>query len=157
MQEAKNIDTHKNKFSFSLEKSGDISIEQETKTRESLDKAISELEKEWFLSSPVNIFVHLMSDEKFREGAKEGDPHSKKYCFLLRDQFDNRVYVNTSIFSVLPEKVNTMIKHELAHIVVGNLVNNPSAYRKSFILEEGTAGLDNATELLVEKLKRKEL
>ena len=95
-----------------------------------------------------------MSDEKFREGAKESDPASWKYCFLLRDQSDGRVYINADVFNVLPDSAKSIMKHELAHIVTGQLVSNIDTYKKSFILEEGIAGLDNATKILVSKLKK---
>jgi hypothetical protein len=36
-------------------------------------------------------------------------------------------------------------------------VNDPSAYAQSFILEEGTAGLDGATEMLIEKIRKEEI
>lgn len=105
-----------------------------------------------------------MSDEKFREGAKENDPASGKYCFLLRDQGGdlrdsnkNKVYVNVDIFDVLPNDSDRMIKHEIAHLVVANLVGNFDAYKQSFLLEEVTAGLDGATEALLSKIKRENL
>lgn len=153
MQEGLNIETHRNQILVSIEKVGDISIEQEKKADEAVEKAVSDLKKEYSLTLPVNISVWLMSDEKFREGAKENSPNSWKYCFLLRDQSDGRVYVNANVFSVLPEGAQKIVKHELAHIVTGQLVGNIDTYKKSFILEEGIAGLDNATELLITKLK----
>lgn len=142
---------------FTFEKVGDISPEQEAQVQEVFEQAADSLAEEWQTKEPISVQVVVMSDEKFREGAKENDPAFWKYCFLLRDQHDNRVYINTNIFSVLPDKAEKMIKHELAHIVVGNLVNDPSAYTQSFILEEGTAGLDGATEMLVEKIKKEEI
>lgn len=153
MQEGLNIETHRNQILVSIEKVGDISIEQEKKAEGAVAKAVADLQKEYSLTSPVNIFVCLMSDEKFREGSKEGDPNSWKYCFLLRDQGDGRVYVNVDIFSVLPDGAQQIVKHELAHIVTGQMVGSIDTYKKSFILEEGVAGLDNATELLIAKLK----
>lgn len=152
-----NIEANKHKISFSLERFGDISIEQESKARETIEKSISELQDEYDLSLPVNVSVYLMSNEKFREGAKEDSPASWKYCFLLRDQGDGRVYINSDIFNVLPDSAKSIVKHELAHIVTGQLVNNIDTYKKSFILEEGIAGLDNATELLVSKLKKENI
>lgn len=149
-----NIEVHKHKISFALEKFGDISLEQENKAIEAIEKSISELQDEYVLSLPVNASVYLMSDEKFREGARENDPASWKYCFLLRDQGDGRVYINVDVFNILPDSAKSIVKHELAHIVTGQLVNNIYTYKKSFILEEGIAGLDNATELLISKLKK---
>jgi len=151
---ASNIEAEKFKVSFSLEKFGDISLEQEEKAKLAIGNSISKLQDEYHLSLPVDMSVYLMSDEKFREGAKENDPASWKYCFLLRDQGDGRVYINVDIFNVLPDSAESIVKHELAHIVTGQLVNNIDTYKKSFILEEGIAGLDNATELLVSKLKK---
>ena len=151
---ASNIEAEKFKVSFSLEKFGDISLEQEEKARHAIEKTINELQDEYHLSLPVDMSVYLMSDEKFREGAKENDPASWKFCFLLRDQGDGRVYINADIFNVLPDSAKSIVKHELAHVVTGQLVNNIDTYKKSFILEEGIAGLDNATELLVSKLKK---
>lgn len=151
---ASNIEAEKFRVSFSLEKFGDISLEQEEKAKEAIEKSISELQDEYDLFLPVNISVYLMSDEKFKEGAKENDPASWKYCFLLRDQGDGRVYINAEVFNVLPDTAKSIVKHELAHVVTGQLVNNIDTYKKSFILEEGIAGLDNATELLVSKLKK---
>ena len=154
MQDDLNIETHGIQILVSIEKVGDISTEQETKAKDVVEKAVSDLQKEYSLTLPVNISVCLMSDEKFREGAKENSPNSWKYCFLLRDQGDGRVYVNADVFSVLPEDAQKIVKHELAHIVTGQLVGNIDTYKKSFILEEGIAGLDNATELLLAKLNK---
>jgi hypothetical protein len=151
---ASSIEAEKSKVSFSLEKFGDISLEQEEKARLAIEKSITKLQDEYHLSLPVDMSVYLMSDEKFREGAKENDPASWKYCFLLRDQGDGRVYINADIFNVLPDSAESIVKHELAHIVTGQLVGNVDTYKKSFILEEGMAGLDNATQLLVSKLKK---
>ncbi len=154
---ASNIEAEKFKVSFSLEKFGDISLEQEEKARQAIENSITELQDEYHLSLPVDMSVYLMSDEKFREGSKENSPASWKYCFLLRDQSDGRVYINVDIFNVLPDSAESIVKHELAHIVTGQLVGNIETYKKSFILEEGIAGLDNATELLVSKLKKENI
>lgn len=154
---ASNIEAEKFKVSYSLEKFGDISLEQEEKAKQAIEKSISELQDEYDLSLPINTSVYLMSDEKFKEGAKENDPATWKYCFLLRDQSDGRVYINVEVFNVLPDTAKSIVKHELAHIVTGQLVNNIDTYKKSFILEEGIAGLDNATNLLVERLKKENI
>lgn len=151
---ASNMEAEKFKVSFSLEKFGDISLEQEEKAKETIERSISELQDEYDLSLPVSISVYLMSDEKFREGVHEDNPAKFKYCFLLRDQADGRVYINADVFKVLPDSAKSIVKHELAHIVTGQLVNNIDTYKKSFILEEGIAGLDNATNLLVSRLKK---
>ena len=147
------IETEPQFLNFSYEKFGDISPEEESRARETFKKAAVSLEKEWDISSPLSIPVHLMSDEKFREGARPTDPMSWKYCFILRDQPDDKIYLDTNIFSILPDDAEAMIKHETAHIVVEHCVGDISAYRKSFFLEEGTAGLDGATDRLVAKLK----
>ena len=149
-----NIEANKFRVSFSLEKFGDISLEQENKAKEAIEKSISELQDEYDLSLPINTSVYLMSDEKFREGVPEDNPAKRKYCFLLRDQSDGRVYINADVFNVLPDSAKSIVKHELAHIVTGQLVNNIDTYRKSFILEEGIAGLDNATNLLISRLSK---
>ena len=111
------------------------------------------LEKEYTLTLPIKVEVVLMSDEKFREGAKSTDPNSWKYCFMLRDQSDNKIYCNADIFQVLPSDARAIIKHETAHIVVGNLVNDISKYKRSFLLEEGSAGLDLPTGRLILKMR----
>ena len=149
-----NMEAEKFKVSFSLEKFGDISLEQEEKAKEAIERSISELQDEYKLYLPVNISVYLMSDEKFREGVPEDNPAKFKYCFLLRDQADGRVYINADVFNALPDSAKSIVKHELAHIVTGQLVNNIDTYKKSFILEEGIAGLDDATNLLVARLKK---
>lgn len=151
---ASNMEAKKFKVSFSLEKFGGISLEQEQKAKEAIEKSIGELEDEYRLSLPVDISVYLMSDEKFREGVPEDNPAKFKYCFLLRDQADGRVYINADVFNVLPDSAKSIVKHELAHIVTGQLVNSIDTYKKSFILEEGIAGLDNATNLLISRLKK---
>lgn len=140
-------------LNFSYEKFGDIFSEEESRARESFKRAAVSLEKEWNISSPINVPVQLMSDGKFREGARPTDPMSWKYCFILRDQPDDKIYLDTNIFSVLPDDAEAMIKHETAHIVVEHCVGDISAYRKSFFLEEGTAGLDGATDRFIAKLK----
>lgn len=145
---------------FTFEKVGDISPEQEAQAQEVCERAADSLAEEWQTRESISVQVVIMSDEKFREGAKENDPASWKYCFLLRDQGGdlkdsnkNRVYINVNIFDVLPNDADRMIKHEIAHLVVGNLVGKFDAYKQSFLLEEGTAGLDGATETLVSKIK----
>ncbi len=145
---------------FTFEKVGDISPEQETQAQEACEHAADSLAEEWQTKEPISVQVVIMSDEKFREGAKENDPASWKYCFLLRDQTGdvkdsskNRVYINVDIFTALPNDADRMIKHEIAHLVVANLVGNLDTYKQSFLLEEGTAGLDGATETLVSKIK----
>lgn len=149
---------------FTFEKIGNISLEQEARVQETCDRAADSLAEEWQIMEPISVQVVIMSDEKFREGAKENDPASWKYCFLLRDQggdlkdsSKNKVYVNVDIFNALPNDVDRMIKHEIAHLVVANLIGNLDAYKQSFLLEEGTAGLDGATETLVSKIKRENI
>lgn len=145
---------------FTFEKVGDISPEQEVRVQEACERAADSLAEEWQIKEPVSVQVVVMSDEKFREGAKENDPASWKFCFLLRDQggdlkdsSKNKVYVNVDILDILPNDADRMIKHEIAHLVVANLVGSFDAYKQSFLLEEGTAGLDGATEALVSKIK----
>jgi ubiquinone/menaquinone biosynthesis C-methylase UbiE len=139
-------------ISFKFENSGEISPEHEAQAKAAFALAADSLKNEWHIESPLPINVAIMSDEAFREGATEG-PMSWKYCFLLRDQPDNKVYCNVDIFDVLPDEADAIIKHETAHIVVGQLVGDHTKYAKSFFLEEGTAGLDSATEKLIAKLK----
>ncbi len=145
---------------FTFEKHGDISPEQEAQVQEACERAADSLAEEWQIKEPISVQVVVMSDEKFREGAEENDPTSWKFCFLLRDQggdlkdsSKNKVYVNVDIFDALPNDAGRMIKHEIAHLVVANLVGNFDAYKQSFLLEEGTAGLDGATETLISKIK----
>lgn len=149
---------------FTFEKVGEISPEQEAQVQEACERVVDSLAEEYQIREPISVNVCVMSDEKFREGAKENDPASWKYCFLLRDQGGdlkdsnkNKVYINVDIFDVLPNDADRMIKHEIAHLVVGNLVGNFDAYKQSFLLEEGTAGLDGATETLVSKIKRENI
>lgn len=137
-----------------FEKIGDVSLEHEAILKDTFLRAAVSLSKEWGLTSTLEAHVVVMSDEKFREGTKPPDPWSKKYCFLLRDQDENRVYVNAAVLTEAPEIMESMIRHELSHVVVGQLVGDGAAYRRSFVLEEGTAGLDHASALLVEKIKR---
>lgn len=149
---------------FTFEKVGDISTEQEAQVQEVCDRAADSLAEEYQTREPISVNVCIMSDEKFREGAKENDPASWKFCFLLRDQggdlkdgSKNKVYISVDIFDVLPNDADRMIKHEIAHLVVANLVGNFDAYKQSFLLEEGTAGLDGATETLISKIKRENI
>lgn len=149
---------------FTFEKIGDVSAEQEAQVQEACERAADSLAEEYQIREPISVNVCIMSDEKFREGAKENDPASWKYCFLLRDQGGdlrdsnkNKVYINVDIFSILPNDADRMIKHEIAHLVVANLVGNFDAYKQSFLLEEGTAGLDRATETLISKIKKENI
>jgi len=144
-------------LSFSFERHGDVSFEHEQLARAACKRAARELEREWEINVPTPVPVSIMSDEAFREGARPEDPHAKKFCFLLRDQPDNRLYVNVEIFSQLPNDAERMIKHEVGHIAVELAVGNMDAYRQSFMLEEGTAGLEGATEKLAAKLVNAEL
>lgn len=141
-------------INFIFETSDGVSLEHEERAKLIFKNVGFILEKEWGVSSPVTIYVSIMSDSKFREGATNG-PQTWKYCFLLRD-WPNKIYLDIEIFNVLPEEVEMMIKHETTHVIVGQLVGEV-AYRKSFLLEEGTAGLDNATERLVAKIKKEEI
>ena len=76
-------------------------------------------------------------------------------CFLLRDHKpEDKIYCNVDIFDALPDEAEAIIKHETAHIVISQLVNDSEAYGSSYFLEEGTAGLDYATEKLIAKIKR---
>ncbi len=148
---------HEPSLSFSYERYGDVSFEHEQLARAACERAAHELGREWEIDVPTSVPVSIMSDEAFREGARPGDPHAKKFCFLLRDQPDNRLYVNVEIFAQLPNDAERMIKHEVGHIAVGLAVGNMDAYRQSFLLEEGTAGLDNATETLASKLAKEQI
>ena len=139
---------------FRFEKHGEISSPQEEETISIFNKMGLVLENEWELKLSLDISVAIMSDVAFREGSTPKDPNSWKYCFLLRDQPDNKVYINVDLFDVLPNEAEIMIKHETAHIVIGQLVNDPAKYRMSHFLEEGTAGLDNATDRLISKMKK---
>jgi hypothetical protein len=149
---------------FTFEKVGDISPEQEAQVQKACESAADSLAEEYQIKEPISVNVCIMSNEKFREGAKENNPASWKFCFLLRDQAEdlknsdkNRVYINVDIFNVLPDDADRMIKHEIAHLIVANLVGDFGAYKQSFLLEEGTAGLDGATKTLVSKIKRENI
>lgn len=139
-------------INYIFETSDGVSMDQEARTKLIFNEVGIVLENEWHISSSVTIYVLIQSDIKFRGGATSG-PQTWKYCFLLRDQPDNRIYCSVDIFSVLPDDAVKMIKHETAHIIIAHLVNNFSAYKKSFFLEEGTAGLDGATDRLTKKLR----
>lgn len=146
-----------------FEKSDDVSEELENQAKESFLKAAGILEKEWNIKSSIEIGVLILSDSAFREGATSG-PQSWKYCFLLRDHSENlkdynknKVYIDVDIFNVLSDDANRMIKHEVAHLVVANLIKDLGTYRRSFLLEEGTAGLDGATETLISKIKKENI
>ncbi len=143
-------------INFIFEISGSVLVEQEKQVKLSFNKVGVLLEAEWGVSSPIRIGVSIMSDDAFREGATSG-PQSWKYCFLLRDQPDDKIYCNVDVFRDLPNDAEKIIKHETAHIVVAHLVGNFSAYRNSFFLEEGTAGFDGATDRLIEKLEKENI
>ncbi len=160
VSEEKSPDNHMERqppLSFSFEHYGDVSFEHEQLARAAFERAAQELEREWEINAPTSIPVSIMSNEAFREGARPQDPHAKKFCFLLRDQPDNRLYVNVDIFAQFPNDAERMIKHEVGHIAVELAVGNMDAYRQSFVLEEGTAGLEGATEKLALKLASTEL
>lgn len=142
------------KFIYKI--SNDVLPEQEVLAKTAFRKAGALLEAEWSVTSPVVIHVLIMDDKSFRDGAKTG-PLSWKFCFLLRDQPDNRVYCNVDIFSLLPDEAEKIIKHETAHIIVAERVGNFSTYQKSFFLEEGTAGFDGATKKYTKVLIKKNI
>ncbi len=155
-----NMEKNAKNISAIFEKSQDVSEEEERLTKENVGRAVFELEKEWGVESPISFKVSIIGDNDFRIGKPENGPQYKKFCFLLRDNDKdmrdpekNVVYVNINLFKTLPTDAYRMIKHEISHIVVGNLVNDLGTYQKSFFLEEGTAGLEGATESLVKKLK----
>lgn len=148
------VEKETSRVSFLIELHGDIPSTVESQARNAFAKAARILESEWGVSTPMTIPISLMSNEKFREGALPASPATWKYCFLMRDHQPDRLYVNADIFSVLPDHAEAMIKHETAHIVIEQQVSSMSAYRKSFFLEEGTAGIDGASERLVAKLKK---
>ncbi len=143
-------------INFIFETQGAVSPEQEEIAREAFSAAGTTLETEWRVLTPITINVCLMSDTAFRDGAAPTDPTSWRYCFLLRDQTENstRIYCNVDIFQTLPQDAAAMITHETAHAVVGVLVGDITAYKKSFFFEEGTAGLEQATNRLIAKLRQ---
>jgi hypothetical protein len=150
-----NGEKHPASISFAFEKFGNITPELEAQVVEAFSRAGERLSGEWGLTSPLVIKTALMSDDAFREGAGENDPASWKYCFLLRDHKpEDKIYCNVDIFNVLPNDAEAIIKHETAHVVVSHLVDEPETYRNSYFLEEGTAGLDYATDKLIAKLKK---
>lgn len=142
-------------INFSFEIVGEIPLELQLSLKQAFYIGASALEKEYALILPIKIDVALMSDEKFREGSKPTDPNSWKYCFILRDQSDrdSKIYCNANIFQVLPSDARAMIKHETAHIIIGNLVNDISKYKRSFLLEEGSAGIDLPDGRLILKMR----
>jgi len=143
-------------INFVFEISEGVLPEQEEQAKLSFNKAGIVLEAEWNVSTPIAIRVSILSGKAFREDATSG-PQSWKYCFLLRDQPDDKIYCNVDVFRVLPNDAEKIIKHETAHIVVAHLVGNFSAYKNSFFLEEGTAGFDDATNRLSEKLRKENI
>lgn len=122
------------------------------------ERAAASLEKEWGVEIPLPVTIVVLSNENFRALA-EGphDPALWKYCFLMCDPPANRVYLNTDLFTVVPHDAEAMIKHETAHIVLWHLVGNKDAYHSSYFLAEGTAGLDGATERLINKIKKEKI
>lgn len=145
---------------LNFEKFGDVSPKQETQVKEAFERAATALAKEWQTEEPISVQVWIMSDEKFREGTKENDPASWKYCFLMHDPKDKRVYVNVAIFSMLPDEAASMIKHELAHVTMNGIMEDEKyriSYKNSYPLHEGFAGFENATELLIEKIKNENI
>jgi hypothetical protein len=138
---------------FHFDKTGEISSELENRAKDFFVRAGAILEKEWSVEAPLPIAVSILENASFRGGRTTG-PKSWKYCFLLRDQRDGKIYCNVDIFNVLPDDAEKMIKHETAHFVVSGLVGDYDAYKRSYFLEEGTAGLDGATERLIAKMKK---
>jgi hypothetical protein len=146
-----------NSITFSFEKFGDVSPEQELQVKKYFEQASTSLVKEWQPEESISVQIWIMSDEKFREGSKKDDPASWKYCFLMYDPRDNRIYINVAILSVLPDEASKMIKHELAHVTINGIIGDENyriSYINSYPLHEGFAGFENATELLLQKIKR---
>ncbi len=143
-------------INFHFEKTGEISSEIENRTKDFFVQAGIILEKEWGVEAPIDIIVGIYDDTSFR-GGKTSGPESWKYCFLMEDPREVKVYCNVDILNVLPEDAFKMIKHETAHLVVNSLVGDLAAIRRSYFLHEGTAGLDGATERFVAKLKKENI
>lgn len=86
-------------------------MDLENRAKDLFVQAVAVLEKEWSVDAPVSIAVSILDDKSFRGGQTSG-PESWKYCFLLRDQRDGKIYCNVDIFNVLPDDALKMIKHE---------------------------------------------
>lgn len=140
--------------SYTLERIG-APQDAEVRAAAALRKASVALEDEWGVVESLSVPVSVMSMEEFQRGLPPGHPGFGRFCFVLRDQPDDHIYIRADIFDVLPaEEANALIKHEVGHIVVAHQVDDMDAYRSSFILEEGTAGIANADERLVARLAR---
>lgn len=132
---------------------GDVPPNIEARARETFAKVAKEIEREWGVQESIPVSVALMTEQEFRALAEgENDPALWKYCFLMCSPPINTVYLRSDLFQELPDDAKAMIKHEISHIVLYHLVGKP-AYHNSYFLAEGTAGLDNATERLIAKLK----
>lgn len=140
-------------FVYGKEKNSVISTEQEQRAKGAFIKVVLDLEKEWQIDTPIKIRYILFDNTSFGN-VKINGSKPKKYNFIARDHKNNFIYLNSEIFSTLPNDADAIIKHETAHVVVEHLVGDLGKYRKSYFLEEGTAGLDGATAKLVAKLKK---
>lgn len=133
---------------------GDIPSNIEAQARETFAKVAAEIEREWGVQESIPVSIDLMTEQEFRALAEgPNDPALWKYCFLMCSPPINKVYLRSGLFEALPNDAKAMIKHEISHIVLYHLVGKP-AYHNSYFLAEGTAGLDNATERLVAKLRQ---
>jgi hypothetical protein len=133
---------------------GDVPANIEAQARETFAKIAAEIEREWKPQESVPVSVALMTEQEFRALAEgPNDPALWKYCFLMCSPPNNMVYLRSDLFEKLPNDAKAMIKHEISHIVLYHMVGKP-AYHHSYFLAEGTAGLDNATERLITKLKQ---
>ncbi len=147
-------ETLPNSVEFSVSLHGDVPSHIEVQARETFAEVAAEIGREWGVQESVPVSVALMTEQEFRALAEgPNDPALWKYCFLMCSPPINTVYLRSNLFEALPNDAKAMIKHEISHIVLYHLVGKP-AYHNSYFLAEGTAGLDNATERLIAKLKQ---
>jgi hypothetical protein len=121
--------------------------------------AVNELKNEWEHPEAEKLTIIILSGEAYRTHRTEG-PMTWKTNFLIRSGSRDKegnlneryIICNADIFRETSDPEN-QIKHEAAHLIIEQLVGDRETYKGCYLLEEGLASYDGATEKLKERLK----
>lgn len=149
------FDVSENKTSLIFKASGHPSEANITKAKAAFVEAVSLIEERWKPSRPIQVLVEICDDTFFRKDEKD-PPGSWRYCFLGHFPLEHKVLCNSSIFDVLPNDAEVMIKHELSHAILALMVGRKHN-RKSLFMREGMASIDDATVRLKNKIRELKL
>lgn len=126
--------------------------------------ALNELKNEWEAPKLNEIKIIIQNGNDYRQDNREGhEPKTwpKNYLIrggkVLQDGTIERYVVCHSSILDEAEDAEKQIKHETAHLVIEQLVGNREAYKKSYLLEEGLAGLDGSTDKLIQVMQKESI